>query len=221
MLPFLVVLSDPEKLWQQPWVESLAARIGWTEASQLLLPATLTFALAAVVAAMIRLANLGLNGRLAAAIGSDLSCECYRRTLYQPYQVHVQRNSAAVIAGTTTKISITVVALNLLLQLITSSVVAVGLLTGLLLVNALSAIAAVVLFGSAYGVAIITKRRSLAMAGSIASNQQLKALQEDLVLFDVLLGGSQNVYIKIYREGIAPSANSRLKTFSLVHTLAL
>ena len=39
--------------------------------------------------------ELWLNGRLAAAVGSDLSCECYRRTLYQPYGVHVQRNSAA------------------------------------------------------------------------------------------------------------------------------
>jgi len=42
-----------------------------------------------------------MNGRLVAAMGSDLSCEAYRRKLYQPYGVHVQRNSAAVITGTT------------------------------------------------------------------------------------------------------------------------
>ena len=47
---------------------------------QPLLPATLAFAAAAVLAALIRLANLWLNGRLAAAVGSDLSCEAYRRT---------------------------------------------------------------------------------------------------------------------------------------------
>ena len=50
----------------------------------------------------------------------------YRRTLYQPYEVHVQRNSAEVITGTTTQINQTVAALNALLQLITSSVVVVG-----------------------------------------------------------------------------------------------
>ena len=97
VLPFLAVLSDPERLWQQPLVQALAGRVGFTQASELLLPATRTFAVAAVLAAGVRLANLWLNGRLAAAVGSDLSCEAYRRTLYQPYCVHVQRNSAAVL----------------------------------------------------------------------------------------------------------------------------
>ena len=79
----------------------LAVRVGFTQASELLLPVTLVFAVAAVLAALVRLSNLWLNGRLAdqrrVAVGSDLSCEAYRRTLYQPYGVHVQRNSAAVL----------------------------------------------------------------------------------------------------------------------------
>ena len=40
-------LSAPEQLWQQPLIQSLAARAGFTEPSQLLLPATMTFAAAA------------------------------------------------------------------------------------------------------------------------------------------------------------------------------
>ena len=76
VLPFLAVLSDPERLWQQPLVQALAGRVGFTEASELLLPATLTFAVAAVLAAVVRLANLWPNGRLAdqrrVAVGSDL-----------------------------------------------------------------------------------------------------------------------------------------------------
>ena len=135
VLPFLAVLSDLEGLWQQPMVQALAARVGFTESSQLLLPATLAFAVAAVLAALIRLANLRLNGQLAAAVGSDLSCEAYRRTLYQPYWVHVQRNSAAVINATIIQINQTVTALNALLQLITSAVVAAGLLLGLLVID--------------------------------------------------------------------------------------
>ena len=99
VLPFLAVLSDPERLWQQPLAQALAAWLGFTEASELLLLVTLAFAAAAVLAALIRLTNLWLNGRLAAAVGSDLSCEAYRRTLYQPYGVHVQRNGAEVIMG--------------------------------------------------------------------------------------------------------------------------
>ena len=219
VLPFLAVLSDPERLWQQPLVQSLAARLGFTEASELLLPATLAFAVAAVLAAVVRLANLWLNGRLAAAVCSDLSCEAYRRTLYQPYGVHVQRNSAAVITGTTTQINLTVAALNSLLQLITSAVVAAGLLIGLLLIDALVAVAAASLFGSAYGVLAITTRRELRRNGkriAEASSQQLKALQEGLgAIRDVLLDGSQPTYLQIYRQADRPQRQLQAKNIFL------
>ena len=150
VLPFLAVLSNPERLWQQPLVQLLATQFGFTQAGDLLLPSTLMFAAAALLAALIRLTNLWINGRLAAAVGSDLSCEAYRRTLYQPYEVHVQRNSAEVITATTAQIGRTVVALNSLLQLITSAVVAVSLLIGLLFIDAVVAIGAATLFGGAY-----------------------------------------------------------------------
>ena len=204
VVPFLGVLSNPERLWQQPLIQPLAAQFGFTRASDLLLPATLTFAVATVLAALIRLINLRLNVRLAAAVGSDLSCEAYRRTLYQPYGVHVQRNSAEVITSTTTQIAQTVAALNSLLQLITSAVVAAGLLTGLLVIDAPVAVAASALFGCSYGVLAITARRELRRNGqkiAEASRQQLKALQEGLgAIRDVLLDGSQLTYLQIYRQ---------------------
>ena len=66
-----------------------------------------------------------------------------------------------MITGTTTQINQTVAALNALLQLITSSVVAVALLTGLLVIDAPLAVAAAALFGSAYGVLAVISRREL------------------------------------------------------------
>ena len=69
-LPFLAVLASPQKLWDNPLVQSLALGAGFVEPEQLLLPAALAFALAAVIAAAVRLLNLWLNNRLAAAIGS-------------------------------------------------------------------------------------------------------------------------------------------------------
>lgn len=208
VLPFLVVLSDPDRIWQQPLLRELAIRVGFTEATQLLLPATFVFALAAILAGLVRLINLRLNGRLAAAVGSDLSCEAYRRTLYQPYEVHLRRNSAAVITASTTQINLTVVALNSLLQLITSSVVAIGLFIGLLLVDAPVAVGAVILFGFAYGYLALTSRRELSRNGekiAEASSQQVKALQEGLgAIRDVLLNGTQNIYLNIYRQADRP-----------------
>jgi ATP-binding cassette subfamily B protein len=215
VLPFLAVLSDPERLWQQPLIQALAARVGFTAASDLLLPATLAFAAAVVLAALIRLANLWLNGRLAAAVGSDLSCEAYRRTLYQPYGVHVQRNSAAVITGTTTQIARTVLALTSLLQLITAEVVALGLLTGLLLIDWAVALGAAALFGSVYGLLAITARKELRRNSqriAAAAKQQIKALQEGLgAIRDVLLDGNQRTYVEIYRQADRPQRQLQAK----------
>ncbi len=215
VLPFLAVLSDPERLWQQPLVQALAGRAGWTASSQLLLPATLAFAAAAVLAALIRLGNLWLNGRLAAAVGSDLSCEAYRRTLYQPYGVHVQRNSAAVITGTTTQIARTVVALTSLLQLITAAVVAAGLLAGLFLIDWALALGAASLFGSVYCLLAITARKELRRNSqriAAAAKHQIKALQEGLgAIRDVLLDGNQCTYVEIYRQADRPQRKLQAK----------
>lgn len=222
VLPFLAVLSDPERLWQQPLIQALAVRVGYSQPQQLVLPATAAFALAAVLAALIRLLNLWLNGRLAAAVGSDLSCEAYRRTLYQTYQVHVQRNSSTLITAITNHIALTVFALNAVLQIVSAFVVAAGLLIGLLLIDWLVALSTAGLFGIAYGMVAAISRRQLQKNGgriATAANQRVKALQEGLgAIRDVLLDGSQATYLELYRRADRPqrlleSKNVFLSTF--------
>ena len=93
-------------------MQQLAPQLGISSAAQLLPPVTLLFGISAIGAAAVRLVNLWLNGRLAAAIASDLSCEAYRRTLYQPYGVHVSRNSSEVITALQNQVSLFVVVLN-------------------------------------------------------------------------------------------------------------
>ena len=207
VLPFLAVLSNPERLWQKPLVQLLATLFGFTQAGDLLLPSTLMFAAAALLAALIRLTNLWINGRLAAAVGSDLSCEAYRRTLYQPYEVHVQRNSAEVITATTAQIGRTVVALNSLLQLITSAVVAVSLLV-VYFYRCSSCNWRCDSFGGAYALLGSSSKRELRRNGqkiAEASKQQFKALQEGLgSIRDVLLDNSQPTYLQTYRQADRP-----------------
>lgn len=208
VLPFLAVLTDPERLWQSPLVQQLASVVGVRDSSGLLLPVTVLFGTGAVMAAAVRLANLWLNSRLAAAIGSDLSCEAYRRTLHQPYAVHVKRNSSGVITATTTHIAQTVLVINTILLSITAVVVAMGLLAALLVADWQVALLAMALFGSAYGLLAVTARRRLASNSAVvarAGKQQLKALQEGLgAIRDVLLDSSQPTYLEIYRKADRP-----------------
>ena len=208
VLPFLTVLSSPERLWESSVIRGLAIQIGILDPRYLLIPSAIVFAFSAIIAASIRLANLWLNGRLAAAVGTDLSCQVYKRTLFQPYEVHLRRNSAEVITSTTTQIARTVVGLNAFLQFITALVVSSGLLVGLLLIDASVSLSAAAIFCSAYIILAFATRRELQTNSrkiALASAQQLKYLQEGLcAIRDVLLSGNQLVYLDIYRKTDLP-----------------
>ena len=157
---------------------------------------------------LVRLFNLWINGRLSAYIGSDLSLEAYRRTLYQPYEIHLDRNTSYVITQTTSHVRLTVIALNAFLQFITCLVVGIFLLFGLFLVNKIITLSAVGFFGISYSVLILSVRKKLLANSqriSYYSANQLKALQEGLgAIRDVLLCSSQAVYLDIYKKSDRP-----------------
>jgi ATP-binding cassette subfamily B protein len=103
VLPFLGVLTTPEKVFHHPLAANLVRALGISSPEELVLPVTIAFAVSALAAGGIRLLVHWANTKFAFVVCADLSTEMYRRTLYQPYQVHVARNSAYVISGMTDK----------------------------------------------------------------------------------------------------------------------
>ena len=208
VLPFLAVLTNPEQLWSSPAVRAAGAHLGMSTADELVIPAIWFFATAAFLSGLVRVANLWVNARLAALIGSDLSCEAYKRTLYQPYIVHVNQNSASVIAGTTSQVIRIVSALTSVLQLATSVFVALGLIVCLLLISAPIALSSAFLIGILYlffSFISATNLRRNSKKIALASQCQIKALQEGLGgIRDVILDGTQASYLNVYRNADLP-----------------
>ena len=209
VLPFLAVLANPEALWSQPLVQQWAPRLGIASAQELLLPITIAFAAAALASGAIRLLNLWLNGRLAAAIGSDLSCEAYRRTLYQPYAVHLARNSSDLIASISSDVGRVIgLVLNPLLLLLSSGLIAFSLMLTLLAIDWAMALGAGLLVALVYAAAMAASRRPLQQLSrrTVSLNRALiQALQEGLgAIRDVLLGGTQDFYARTYRQADQP-----------------
>ena len=207
-VPFLEVLTDPQRIWMQPLLKGVAVQLGITNINQLKVLVTLGFGLVSVLSAAVRLLNLWANGRLAAAIGSDLSCEAYKRTLYQPYSVHVMKNSSGLIAAISTHVEESVVVVKSTLQLTTSSVVALGILMTLLTIDWQVACLAIVVFLMAYSLLSIILRRRLRSNGRLVASSQeerIRSLQEGLgAIRDVLLDGSQRVFLEIYQRADQP-----------------
>lgn len=208
VIPFLGVLIAPDKILSHSVAVSAAKILGITSPAELLLPFTIAFAVAALVAGCIRAILLWSNTRLAYASASDISFEVYRRTLYQPYQIHLARNSNVVISGLEYKVGFAIGVLLQSLTLVSSFLLLIALLTVLLVVNAAVAAIAAIGFGTFYALTSWMFRRKLGSnAERIAreSTQVTKAVQEGLGgIRDVLLDGTQSFYCDIYRRADYP-----------------
>lgn len=205
VLPFLGALTAPERVFGHPFAQPLIHSLGLTEPKELLLPLTIAFALGALFSGAMRLMLLWTQTRLSYAIGADLSNSIYRRTLYQPYSVHLARNSSAVIAGILSKAK-TVVANTIMptLTIISSSLMLLAILIALVAIEPLVAFAAFAGFGAIYTLLILVAKKRLARDSkriSCEQNQVLKALQEGLGgIRDVLIDGTQTTYVNVYRN---------------------
>lgn len=208
VMPFLGVIISPERVLDFPFVSEAANVMGITAPSDLVLPLSAAFAAVALIAGGIRMLLLWSSNRLAYSTGADLSMDVYRRTLYQPYKIHVARNSSEVLSGLAYKVNGAINVLQQLLTLVSSMVLMVFIMLALLAINAGVAIAAAIGFGVSYGLIIWIFRKRLAYnAKLIARGYTLstKAQQEGLGgIRDVLLDGTQPYYCDIYRQADYP-----------------
>jgi ATP-binding cassette, subfamily B, bacterial PglK len=205
ILPFIGILADPEYVFTHPIIKDFSNFLGINTPDQLVLPLTITFAVAALMAGMTRTLLLWVSTRVAYAGGSDLSIKVYSRSLYQPYQVHVARNSSEVLSGITDKAGSVVGSVLLpLLTLISSVVMLIAIIVGLLIIHPLVALISTIGFGAGYGLIAWVTRKQLHRNSQRISEEQtqvIKAIQEGLGgIRDVLLDSTQSVYCDIYRK---------------------
>lgn len=209
VLPFLGVLTAPERVFEHAAAQPIIHALDLTEPSQLLLPLTVIFGGAALIAGAMRLVLLWASTRISFTTGADLSISVYRRTLYQPYAVHCSRNSSEIINGITGKTSSVIFGvISPVLTLITSSVMLITILIALLMVEPTMAFLAFGGFGLIYLLIIRFSRKQLLVnSHRIAdeSTRVIKSLQEGLGgIRDVLIDGSQSIYSQIYRDADLP-----------------
>lgn len=204
VMPFLAVLTSPERVFELPVFKPIEIFFGISSPEQLLLPLTIMFALAALAAGGLRLLLLWASTRLSYATGSDLSASIYEKTLYQPYSVHIARNSSEIIDGMVMKANVLTHTLTLLLNIATSLVILSVMMVALFSVDPVVALSCVGGFGAIYGLIIrLTRKRILKGSQMVArdSTKVIKSLQEGLGgIRDVLLEGNQKTYCDLYRS---------------------
>ena len=99
VLPLLAAITDPQNLLSISLIKNLASFLGVTESNDIIVSVIVVFSLLSVCTAFVRLYTLRYLGLVSSGIGSELSIESFRRTLYQPYDVHIKNNSSVFITA--------------------------------------------------------------------------------------------------------------------------
>ena len=205
VVPFLNVLTNPEALWNITIIKENASFFGLNNSNQLILPITIFFILAALLSGFIRIANIWLNGRLAAAIGSDLSCEAYRRSIYQKYKVHLNRNSSSLIASISKDTDRLIMqVLNPILQFITAAFIILGITLTLFIINWAVALVCGSVISFVYIFSSLNSKKLLKHLGErnvFLHRKNIKHIQESLnSIRDIILNSIQPTYIKSFSD---------------------
>lgn len=204
LFPFLRVLTNPEGILHMPLASSIKFFFSISTPEQFLFPLTIIFVALTVVTALMRLLLLWATTRLSFSIGADISMDVYFRTLHQPYSVHISRNSSEVIDGIATKANSVIFGVILpTLFLISSAILLLVILTGMLSFEPIASLAMLFTFSIFYyAIIIVTRKRLQANGMRIASESTkvIRVLQEGLGgIRDVLIDRSQNEYCSLYR----------------------
>lgn len=209
VLPFLGIITSPETIFDNSVAQPLIVFLNISEPTGLLLPITLIFIFAAFISGVMRVILLWAQTRWSHAIGADISFEIYRKTLYQPYITHLNRNSSELIAGITTKVNnVAYQVIQPLITLISSFLMLIAILTVLIWLNPVIASITFFGFGLIYLLTILISSKRLDFDSKKISKEQIqvvKSLQEGLGgIRDVIINNSQETYSRVYKSSDAP-----------------
>ena len=206
IFPFITVLTNPEQVYEIPFLGEILISNGMEKGDELIIPLATVFALAALIAGLMRLFLLKVSVLISNATGADLSINVFERTLYQPYSTHISRSSSEVISGITQKVNAATNVLISVVTVITNSFLFLSIMATLIIIDPLIAILSMSTFGIAYLItAVYTSNRLDQNSKTIAEKQTyvVRSLQESLgAIRDVLLDGTQKIYKNLYSRSI-------------------
>ena len=136
LVPFLGALTQPNVVLEYSLVKILLEYFNFSaNKDDLILFMTIAFASAAIISGVMRLLLLRVGIFLSNGAAADISENIYKRTLYQPYAVHISRSSSEIIAGITQKVNSVVRVLMSIVTVITSAGLFTAILLGLIYIN--------------------------------------------------------------------------------------
>lgn len=216
ILPFLGILTNPEIVFNNNYAKPILELLKINNPVELLFPVTIFFITAISFSGIIRIMLMWIQIELSYAIGADLSIDIYSRSLFQPYDIQISRNSSQIISAIANKVNAVVSStIQPILNIVGSSFLLFLIITTLIFVNFKITFFTFLTFGFIYLIIILITKKKLKYLSKIVNNESnhvIKALQEGLGgIRDILIDGSQSTYIKQYRNSDVPLRKAQSK----------
>jgi len=205
IIPFLGVLSAPEQVFQHQLTQPFLQFFYITEPSQLLLPLTVIFSVAALAAGVLRIILLYTIIKLSFAVGSDLSVKIFQHTLSQNYSVHLLRSSSEVINGIIMQVNIVITSIVApFFRVISSVILFTGIMTALFILNTKIALISFAGFGVIYWIIMKYTNGYLSYNSKIITTKSalmIKTIQEGLGgIRDIIIDNNHQLYYDAYQK---------------------
>jgi len=223
IVPFLALLTAPENFINNNYVLKFIPNIGEKNIEEIIYIATCLFISFTILAATIRVLLIWSINKIGFLTGADLSINIYSHILYQPYCIHLKRNTSEIISGIMIKVhSVISGVLIPTLTLISALFLLIPIIMTLIIVDPIMATICTFIFGISYSfIAFINRKNLINNSKKIAKEQTevVRMLQEGLGgIRDVILSGTQQLYCQIYREAdknlkLAQAENAFLAQF--------
>ncbi len=204
IIPFLNILTGTNDANQLPIISFLENRVTLFSIIDPFLITLILFLVCITSASLLRLITIYGVQYISAGIGSDFSSSAYKISLNQPYSKHLKRNSSEIISSIVTQTDRTVFMIQSVLNLSTSLIISIALISSLFLINWVISLSISIIFITLYlilGFFLKIRLSQVSKLRAKLTNLQTKSLQEGLgSIRDIILDNSQNYFSNIFKN---------------------
>lgn len=175
IMPFMAVVTNPEVIHSQRWLNAAYTVFGFRSDQSFLFFLGLVVLALLVTSNAVKAAGTFLTLRYHNRLNYSLSRRLLARYVARPYQFFLKRNTAELGSNVITEVTRVVTGvLTPATTIVSSALMCLAIITLLVMVDPMVALAIACVLGIAYGTILLTARRKLSEVGK----QQVKANQD-------------------------------------------
>ena len=205
IMPFISVIMDSEATFNNPSFNKYFKYYGYSSGDEIILPITYFFIFINIIAAIIKIIIFWFQNKISVLCGNDLSRLAYTKTIYQPFEIHIKRNSGDVISSIINNVNITVFGvLYMVLLFVSSLIFSLAILGGILVIDpmiSLIALATLCFFYIPISIFLKGRLERNSKIVDLGQKKIVRFIQEALGgIRNLILDKSHDFFIKKYNE---------------------